>query len=157
MKRGVPLKRKTRLKRGGPLRRQSKKNRQRAAQVRGMRQRLVNEIGQCMACGYSSRNPNPAFPIGLSKLCCHEMLRGSYRQKVLDEPAALLVLCVRCNCHEFTDAGKWPIPRQLCLQQNRAPDWYDLRRFNELKSQFAPQAITQAEVDAYTETIPDAA
>ncbi len=155
MKRGGPLKRKTQLKRGGPLRRQSKKNRQRAAQVRGLRLRLVNEIGRCMACGYSSRNPNPRLPIQLSKLACHEILRGSgNRQRVLDEPSCLLVLCAFCNCHEFTDAGKWPIQRQLCLQQQRAPDWYDLRRFNELKSTSAPDGVTQAEVDSYAETIP---
>lgn len=156
MKRGGPLKRRTRLKRGGPLRRQSAKARQRAAKVRGIRQRLVREAGCCMACGHSHRNPWPNLPRQLSRLCCHEILRGSYRQQVLGEPCALLVLCVACNCYEFTDAGKWPIQRQLALQQARAPDWYDLRRFNELKSVHAPDAVTQADVDDWKETIHDA-
>lgn len=115
----------------------------------GLRRRLVNEAGCCMNCGYSSKNPNPALPIQCSKLACHEIARGKYRQSFLNEPCGLLVLCSFCNCHAFDDAEKWPEERQLALLLAKRPDLYNLQRFNFVVNPRAPNRVEQADVDGY--------
>lgn len=133
-----------------PLNYVSTKARKRAAKSSGLRRKLVNESGECMACGHSSRNPIPGMPLQMSKLACHEIYRGSSgRQLSLDKKFALLVLCWRCNSIEFDDLVKWPQARQLCLLQVRRPDLYNLAKFNHLVNPRAPERITQAEVDAW--------
>lgn len=132
------------------MRKVSSKRRRRAAEVRGMRQRLVNEADGCEICNHSPDNPNPSFPWELSKLVCHEILCGSgYREKALDQPYAILVICVYCNEHVVTNKGKWPQARQLATLQRRAKSRYDLVAFNKLANANAPDRITQAEVDEW--------
>lgn len=79
-------------------------------------------------------------------LCCHEIACGSHRQKALDKPFALLVLCSWCNCHVVTDKGKWPEARQLAVLKRRNPKDYDLDAYNTLIG-LGPSRITQEEVE----------
>lgn len=155
MKRRYPMKR-TYWKRKprAKLKPVSDKRKELNRKAAGLRRRLVNEAGCCMNCGYSSKNPNPAFPIQCSKLSCHEIWRGSAgRSQSLDKDFAILVLCSYCNCHEFDDASQWPQARQLCLLQYRRPDLYNLKAFNKLVNERAPNRITQDEVDEFCGSI----
>ncbi|HDY64795.1 MAG TPA: hypothetical protein ENH84_01005 [Phycisphaerae bacterium] len=86
---------------------------------------------------------------GLSQLCCHEIACGTHRQKALDKPYALLVLCWWCNGYVVTDKGAWPEARQLALLKRRSPEDYDLVAYNLLVNPRAPNRITEKEVDAY--------
>lgn len=76
----------------------------------------------------------------------HEISRGRHRQKALDKPFALLLLC-RFPCHEeFGDAAKWPESRQLALlADRRLLDW-DLVKYLEMTSPRAPRRIEIEEV-----------
>lgn len=87
----------------------------------------------------------------MSQLCLHEILNGPLRDKVLDEPCALLVLCWHCNGSVVTDKRKWPVAKQLALLRRRAPDSYDLERFNWLRNPNAPRFVEEAEVNLWTE------
>jgi hypothetical protein len=109
-------------------------------EVRPLRQALVQAAGQCMACHVSARD---------ARLDCHEILNGALRDKTLDEPCSLLVLCWNCNSNEMTDKKLWPVARQLALLQERSPDAYDLVRFNWLRNPDAPNYVVQEEVDVY--------
>lgn len=71
------------------------------------------------------------------------------RQKALDQPYALLVLCYYCNQHEVEDKARWPQARQLALLRRRNPADYDLAAFNYLVNPNAPNRITQEDVDQY--------
>lgn len=121
----------------------------------GLRRRLVNEAGCCMNCGYSPKNPNPELPIQCSKLSCHEIARGKYRQSFLNESCGLLVLCSYCNCHVFDDASQWPEARQLAMLATRRPDLHNLKRFNQIVNPNAPNRVTKAEIEDFLPTIPE--
>ena len=109
-------------------------------EVRPLRQALVQAAGRCMACRVSARD---------ARLDCHEILNGALRDKTLDEPCSLLVLCWICNSNEMTEKNKWPVARQLALLQLRDPDSYDLVRFNWLRNPKGPNFVTQEEVEEY--------
>jgi hypothetical protein len=100
-----------------------------------------------MACGHSPGNPWRDKPRECSQLCCHEILNGPLRQKTLDKPSSLLVLCWWCN-QQMNDKQLWPETRQLALLQARSPDDYDLVAHNELANPRAPLRVTQEEVDS---------
>ena len=119
----------------------SSKRRKRMNEVRPLRQALVEAAGRCMACRVSARD---------ARLDCHEILNGALRDKTLDEPCSLLVLCWNCNSNKMTDKAEWPVARQLALLQLRDPDSYDLVRFNWLRNPNAPNFVTQEEVDEYS-------
>ena len=78
-------------------------------------------------------------------MCCHEIANGPDRQKALDQPYAILVLCWWCNAHEVTDKRQWPQARQLAVLKARAPDSYDLAAFNTLVGR-GPRRITEEDV-----------
>lgn len=121
----------------------------------GLRRHLVFESRGCELCGYSSHHHNPAMPVALSKLACHEIYNGaSGRSLSLDKPYALLVLCQFCNQHLMTDKGLWPESRQLCLLKLRSPARYDLGAYNKLVNPRAPNRTTQSDVDAWKGSIP---
>jgi hypothetical protein len=109
-------------------------------EVRQFRKDLVDQSGYCMAC---------LIPAGHARLDCHEILNGAMRDKTLDEPCSLLVLCWPCNSNKMTDKKLWPVARQLALLQEWSPDAYDLVRFNWLRNPDAPNFVTQEEVDVY--------
>jgi len=82
-------------------------------------------------------------------LACHEILNGGLRDKTLDEPCTLLVVCWNCNSNKLTCKGDWPVARQLAVLLMRSPQYYDLERFNWLRNPKAPNYVTQEEVDEY--------
>jgi len=109
-------------------------------EVRQFRKDLVDESGYCMSC---------LTPAVHARLDCHEILNGALRDKTLDEPCSLLVLCWDCNSNKMTDKKLWPVARQLALLQEWSPDAYDLVRFNWLRNPDAPNFVTQEEVDVH--------
>ena len=95
---------------------------------------------RCMACGSTWR------------LEVHEIARGPARQRALHEPAAWLFLCHGCHHDEFDDYSVWPLARQLCLKRKYDNPNYDREAVNRLRGR-APNAITEADVDQYTDTV----
>ena len=124
------------------MRHYSKKRRAREDEARGFRQDLVAQVGCCEHCGVQAIQRGRE-----TKLCVHEIANGPLRQKALDKPYAVLVLCWPCNLLA-TDKGRWSEAAQLaCLQRSR-PDHYDLVAYNHLVNPRAPLRITQDEVDS---------
>jgi hypothetical protein len=147
------------MKRSGPLKR-SKGLRQRSSKTASVERAAADkrrswrvQAGECMICGHSSKHPNPKLPIGLSKLVGHEISNGPLRQKSLDKPFCVLILCRYCNEHEVVNKRRWPEARQLCVLQLRAPERYDLQAYLQHTNPRAMQRITQAEVDQYRNTL----
>lgn len=132
------------------MRQQSKKRSARMKEVFPIRSFLIEEAGRvCMNCGHGPANPHRGMPIDCSCVHCHEILGGPLRDKTLDEPCSLLVLCWHCNSGSFTDRQRWPIPRQLALLMACSPQHYDLTRFCWLRNENAPRFVEQYEVDEY--------
>jgi len=102
-----------------------------------------------MICDHSPANPWRGKPRELSQLCCHEIACGSHRQKALDQPCAILVLCWYCNGFVVTDKKAWPEARQLATLKRKSQDNYDLEAYNRLVNPNAPRRITQGEVDEW--------
>ena len=102
-----------------------------------------------MICRSSPRRPDRRRPKECSALVCHEIAGGPLREKSLDKPFAILVLCAYCNQYEVEDKAKWPQARQLALLMDKAPSHYNLAAFNRLVNPNAPNRITQEEVDRY--------
>ena len=111
-----------------------------------MRDALIREAGECMICGCNEKRPKHRIP-ELNRLCCHEIANGPSRQKALDAPASILVLCWYCNGHEVEDKGQWPEARQLAVLLSKSPHHYDLAAHNFLVNPNAPRRIEQHEVD----------
>jgi hypothetical protein len=130
------------------MRHQSNKFRQRANEARPVREGLIAKHAKCMICDTSPAKPvRRGGTTQLSNLCCHEIANGPDRQKALDQPQSILVLCAYCNLHEVTDKGKWPEPRQLAVLLEKSIEDYDLQSHNQLVNPRAPNRITQDEVD----------
>lgn len=119
------------------MKRKSDKTRKREREAEPFREHLRRSVGRCECCGRKQERPE-----------VHEISRGPYRQKSLDQPFAVLVLCRWCH-EEFGDAAIWPEARQLALlAERRLPDW-DLEAYLRLKSPRAPKRIELSEVTAY--------
>jgi len=127
------------------LKRYSLKRSQREAEAKPFRDGLIAKVGYCEKCGVAGQgNGHPN-----ARLCVHEIANGPLRQKALDQPYAVLVLCWPCN-GLATDKGTWPEAEQLaCLKINR-PEDYDLKAYNRLVNERAPNRITEEEVDQFT-------
>ena len=120
------------------MRRISNKRRNRQAEAKPFRDALVASVGHCERC---HKTPKQGV-----RLCVHEISNGPLRQKSLDQPYAVLVLCWGCN-GLATDKGRWSEAAQLrCLLESR-PDHYDLVAYNYLVRPNAPDRITQDDVD----------
>ena len=129
------------------MRNQSLKFRKRAREAKPVRDALVEEFGECMNCGSSpTRRRHPVEE--LNELHCHEIANGPDRQKALDKPFSLLVLCNHCN-GLFTDKGEYPVVRQLALLKRKAPHHYNLREFCLLLNENAPLRYEEHEVDEW--------
>jgi hypothetical protein len=126
------------------LKRYSDKRKAREAEAKPFRDALIAKVRCCERCGLAGQgygHPNV-------RLCVHEIANGPLRQKALDQPYAVLVLCWPCN-ELATDKGTWPEAEQLaCLKINR-PEDYDLVAYNRLVNERAPNRITEEEVDHY--------
>jgi DNA-binding transcriptional regulator YiaG len=79
----------------------------------------------------------------LAKLAVHEIASGPDRQKALDKPYAVLVLCWECNSGPFQNRGEWPESRQLALLAKRRPKDFNLQAYLELTS---PRAMRRIEI-----------
>lgn len=101
-----------------------------------------------MICGARPGVRNGRIP-QLNQLCCHEIANGPDRQKALDKPYAILVLCWHCNGSEVEDKSKWPQDRQLAVLKACSPEDFDLVAFNLLVNPRAPLRITHEEIDRW--------
>lgn len=111
--------------------------------------KLVADVGECEHCGRSpgshTRMPE------LAKLSVHEIASGVHRQKALDKPYAVLVLCWQCNSGPFQNRAEWPEARQLALLARRRSKDFDLTAYLELTSPQAMRRITIEEVLEFME------
>ena len=128
------------------MRFQSKKRQARMAEVKPIRQGLIDRVGECELCGASAVRPNRSRMPGLSQLCCHEIANGPHRDKALDKPYAILVLCWYCNGNEVTNKREWPEAKQLALLALSRPEDFDVRAFCSLINPNAPNRVTYEEV-----------
>lgn len=123
----------------------SDKRMKRLAEARPFREALVDRVGHCEYCGAYPGIQNGRMQ-QLNQLCVHELANGPLRQKALDQPYAVLVLCWGCN-GLATDKGTWSEAAQLkCLRDSR-PEDYDLVAYNKLVNERAPLRIEPWEVD----------
>lgn len=122
-----------------------RKNRE--SEAKPFRKQLIANVGQCENCGCSPSNRQDRMP-KLAKLDVHEISCGSHRQKSLDKPFAVLVLCWQCNSGPFHDRGQWPESRQLALLAKKRPKDFDLTAYLELTS---PRAMRRIEIHAVLE------
>lgn len=128
------------------MRRVSAKRQRRMREAKPIRDELIEKVGECEICGTSLSQPRRGMPMELSQLCCHEIANGPLREKALDQPYALLVLCWYCNGHEVVNKGEWPESRQLAVLAGSRPEDFDLEAFCYLMNPNAPNRVTLAEV-----------
>ena len=128
----------------------SDKRRKRMEKVKDFRNALIEQYGECMLCGSSPKQPKHALP-ALNQLCCHEILNGPLRDKVLDERSCIIVSCWHCNQTSLDSKGEWPLERQLAIIKHKAPERYDLHRVLELRNPNAMKFVTEDEVDEWVE------
>lgn len=120
----------------------SSTRRKREAEAKPFRDRLVAAVGECESCGCSPINRQGRMP-EMASLAVHEIASGPDRQKALDKPYAVLVLCWQCNSGAFQDRRLWPEARQLALLARRRPNDFDLTAYLELTS---PRAMRRIEI-----------
>lgn len=130
------------------MRRVSAKTKRLIEKSRGFRADLVESVGSCELCGTSPLRPKHGLP-SLNQLCCHEILNGPLRQKVLMEPSCLIVACWKCNQNELNQKGEWPLARQLAIIKRKAPERYDRERVLLLRNENAPRFVEEHEVDEW--------
>lgn len=128
------------------MRRVSLKRQQRQREAKPVREGLIAKVGQCEICGASPLHPRRGLPGELSQLCCHEIANGPLREKALDKPYAVLVLCWYCNGHEVVNKSEWPEAKQLAVLASSRPEDFDLEAFCYLMNPRAPNRVTLAEV-----------
>jgi hypothetical protein len=117
------------------MKRMSDKARKKASDAKPIGDALRSSVGRCEICG---RSQHP--------LDVHEISRGrGCRQKALDKPYALLVVCRWCR-EDLGSAKEWPEARQLAvLAERRLTDW-NLAAYLDLTSPRDPRRITLEEV-----------
>lgn len=125
------------------MRQKSITRKNRELEAKPFRDNLVASVGQCEHCGCSPSNRHGRMS-ELASLAVHEIASGTHRQKALDKPYAVLVLCWQCNSGPFQNRGEWPESRQLALLAQRRPSDFDLTAYLELTS---PRAMRRIEID----------
>jgi hypothetical protein len=119
------------------VRRRSKKCAQRAREAKPIRDGLRASVGRCELCGKRR--------VGLD---VHEIARGTHRQKALDKPFALLVVCRVCH-EKLDDTKAWPEARQLAVLKRRRPGDFNLAAYLSMTSPQAPLRIEPWEVEEW--------
>lgn len=132
------------------MRAKSETRRKRESEAKPFRDRLIEDVGECENCGCSPSNRQGRMS-ALASLAVHEIASGVYRQKALDKPYAVLVLCWQCNSGPFQNRAEWPEARQLALLARRRPKDFDLTAYLELTSPLAMRRIEIEEVLAWME------
>lgn len=112
----------------------------REKEAKPFRDKLIAQVGECENCGCSPDSHGKMAE--LSRLSVHEIADGTHRQKALDKPYAVLVLCWECNSGSFKDRSEWSEARQLALLARRRPKDFNLKAYLELTSPRAPIRIT---------------
>lgn len=122
------------------MRTESLKRRTRRLEAQPIRDALKARVGRCEFC-LKPREPH--------LLACHEIANGSHRNKALDKPFAILVVCKepwgKPPCHATVQS--WSEAKQLALLYLVRSSDYDLAAFNRLVNERAPERITQSEVN----------
>lgn len=118
-----------------------RKNRE--AECKPFRDHLIESVGECENCGCSPDRRKFGVMAEMTRLSVHEIACGSHRQKALDKPFAVLVLCWRCNSGPFNDRSQWSESRQLALLARRRPQDFNLTAYLELTS---PRAMRRIEI-----------
>lgn len=118
----------------------SQKRRLREASARPVREALKESVARCEFC-LKPREPH--------LLACHEIANGNgMRQKALDKPFAILVVCLepwgQPLCHATVQS--WSEAKQLALLY-LVSTRFDLQAYLELTSPRAPRRIEQRDVD----------
>jgi hypothetical protein len=114
------------------------------------RRALILEVGRCEVCGH---NPRAVRPGNIAwRLAVHEIANGPNRQKALDRRYAVLVVCPICH-DALGGKGDWPECRQLAVLKRRRPHDYDLAAYLSTFHPNAPHAITEAEVESWTQAL----
>ena len=132
------------------MKRKSDTRKKREAAAKPFRDKLIAVAGECEHCGCSPSNRQGRMP-DLAKLAVHEIASGTHRQKALNQPYAVLVLCWQCNSGPFQNRAEWPEARQLALLARRRPRDFDLQAYLELTSKNAPRRIEIEEVLEFME------
>jgi hypothetical protein len=131
----------------------SARRRRRMAEAKAVRVRLIGDAGKCEICGHGPRRPWRDKPLECSRLCCHEIAGGPDRERFLDLPFGLLILCWWCNSEVVEDKKLWPRARQLALLKKRRPWDYDLILFNKTVNPRAPRAIEPVDVEGWANSV----
>lgn len=131
------------------VKQKSTTRRKREAEAKPFRDALVAQVGECENCGCSPASHRKMAE--LSRLSVHEIADGTHRQKALDKPYAVLVLCWECNSGPFKDRSEWPESRQLALLARMRPRDFNLQAYLELTSPKAPRRITIDDVLSHME------
>lgn len=113
------------------VRAKSNIRRKREAEAKPVRDAL-RALGHCEICGVAG-----------SRLDVHEICRGVHRQKALDKPFALLLLCRKCH-DEVGSAIDWPEAKQLARVAIRRPKDFNLTAYLQLTS---PNAMRRIEIE----------
>lgn len=124
------------------MRSKSITRRNRESEAKPFRDSLVLNVGECENCGCSPSNKQGRMT-ELVRLAVHEIASGTHRQKALDKPYAVLVLCWQCNSGPFQDRSEWSESRQLALLARSRPKDFDLTAYLELTS---PRAMRRIEI-----------
>lgn len=132
------------------MKNKSTTRRKREAEAKPFRQQLVADVGMCENCGCSPSNKQ-GRSAELARLAVHEIASGPDRQKALDKPYAVLVLCWQCNSGPFQNRGEWPESKQLALLARRRPKDFSLADYLALTSPRAPKRIEIHEILAWME------
>ena len=130
------------------MRRVSPKTAARNAEARPFRVALVQRVGRCEVCGHDPMRLRPGWIRWA--LAVHEIANGADRQKAMDKPYAVLVVCAKCHIEHLGSSGpnsEWPEARQLAVLLRSRPADYDLAAYLMDFHPRAPRAVTQAEVD----------
>lgn len=125
------------------MRQRSATRRKRESEAKSFRDQLVATVAECENCGCSPASRQGRMP-ELASLAVHEIASGPDRQKALDKPYAVLVLCWQCNSGPFQNRGEWPESRQLALLAKKRPKDFDLTAYLELTS---PRAMRRIEIE----------
>lgn len=116
------------------------------ATVKRFRENLKTTVGRCEICGKDHYRYVPGCQS--FRLDVHEIARGVNREKALDKPYALLVLCAACHIQRIHGNEDWPEARQLAVLKRSRPGDYDLAKYNALVG-YGPQRITEEDVDVW--------
>lgn len=125
------------------LKTKSTTRKKREAEAKPFRDQLIEETGECENCGCSPVNRQGRMP-EMASLAVHEIASGPDRQKALDKPYAVLVLCWQCNSGPFQNRKEWPEAKQLALLARRRPTDFNLTAYLELTS---PRAMRRIEIE----------